>query len=346
MLRPFPITLILLATQLLLLPASAQAHVGTGIDLDRQGRVVFVDTLHNRIWRLGADGTLTALAQDMHLDVLIVGDDGNVYVIKEGIWRITTQGNVTEVLRSADTPNEIGRPFAVDRQTNIYFTNGDIQLKGKSQIYSRTPDGKISLLAGSDWGHQDGKGPEAKFGRVNSAAWGPDGSLYVLDEEQRIRKIERDGKVSTLAHSQEACYAEGAEERFVRTMGLAVDAESNLYVANYWKRVVFKLSPQGIITTVLSPTWPWAPVGVAVSGNDLYVVERMGNPYGPSTVLQVSTLEDRLGSPRIRKVSTDGTVVTLAVVKGDKGLAVIILPFGGAVVAVLAWRIRRRGRRK
>src|SRR5712691_10625497 len=189
-------------------PGLVPAHVGTGIDLDCQGRVYFIDTLHNRIWRLDTDGTLTSVAQDMHLDVLVIGDDGNVYVIKEDVWRITPQGNATEVLRSTEIPKEMGRPFAIDRQANIYFTNGDIQLKSKSQIFRRTPAGKISLVAGSDWGQQDGRGSEARFTKLNSAAWGPDGSLYVLDEE-RVRKVTPVGMVSTLTQSGEAVATEG-----------------------------------------------------------------------------------------------------------------------------------------
>jgi len=319
-----------------------EAHVGTGIDLDREGRVYFTDTLHNRIWRLDPDGKLTTLAQGLHLDFLIVGDDGNLYLINDRIWKLTSQGNLTELLRSTDVPKEVGWAFAVDRQGNIHFTNGDFHLKRESQIFRRSPDGQVILVAGSNWGFKDGKGAEAKFGRMNSAAWGPNGLLYVLDDEQRIRKVERDGTVSTLANSQEACYAEGGEERRVRRMGFAVDAGNSVYVANYWKRAVFKLSPDGRITTVLSSRWPWVPVGVATAASDVYVIERMGNPYGPSSLFQASTLEDRLASPRIRKVSQGGIVITLAVVKGERGLAVIIVPFSIVILAIVIWLIRKK----
>jgi hypothetical protein len=125
-------------------------------------------------------------------------------------------------------------------------------------------------------------------------------------------------------------------------MGLAVDAENNVYVANYWKRAVFKLSPDGRISTVLTSSWPWAPVGVTTAEGNVYVVERMGNPYGPSTTLEVSTLADRLGSPRLRKVSRDGTVKTLAVVTGERGLAVIVVPFPIVILVIVIWRIRKR----
>ena len=56
----------------------AHAHVGTGIDFDRQGRIYFTDTYHNCIWRLDSNGKLTPVLRGAHLDYLIVGEDGYV----------------------------------------------------------------------------------------------------------------------------------------------------------------------------------------------------------------------------------------------------------------------------
>lgn len=285
--------------------ASVQAHVGTGIDVDREGRVYFTDTIHNRIWRLDPDGKLMPLAHDMHLDFLIVADDGNVYLIDDRAWRLTPQGELTELLRSTEIPKTIAWAFAFDERGNVI-------------------------------------GPQPRFGKVNAAAIGPDGSIYALDQEQHIQKVGPDGAVSALPHSEEACYAEGGEEKRQRIMGLAVDSESNVYVANYWKRSVFKLTPQGTITAVLISRWPWVPVGVAATSTDVYVIERMSNPYGPSGLLQVLTLEDRLGSPKIRKISRDGAILTVAVVPAERSLAAIVVPFAVLIVLFVLWRIRRK----
>lgn len=289
--------------------AVVQAHVGTGIDLDREGRIYFTDTLHNRIWRLDPDGRLTSLAQGMHLDFLIVADDGNLYLIDDHAWKLTPQGQLTQIDRATDIPRTIAWAFAIDDRGNVI-------------------------------------GPQVRFGKVNAATVSPDGSVYALDQEQHIRKVSPDGTVSVLAGSEEATYAEGGEEKRQRTMGLAVDDENNVYVANYWRRSVFKLSPQGKVNAVLNSSWPWVPVGVATAASDVYVIERMGNPYGPSSTLEVSTLADRLGSPRIRKVSRAGTVITLAVVKGERSLAVIVAPPIVIIVAIVIWRLRRKRLKK
>src|SRR5206468_2745165 len=102
------------------------------------------------------------------------------------------------------------------------------------------------------------------------------------------------------------------------------------------------VAPDGGVITISTSNWPWVPVGVAVSGTNIYVLERMGNPYGPSTALEVSTLADRLGSPRLRKVSPDGAITTLVVVKGERGLAVIVVPLLFVAAAAFVWLVRRR----
>ena len=56
----------------------AEAHVGTGIDLDREGRIYFTDTYHNCIWRLEGNGTVTEVVSGVHLDYLIVSEEGYV----------------------------------------------------------------------------------------------------------------------------------------------------------------------------------------------------------------------------------------------------------------------------
>jgi sugar lactone lactonase YvrE len=319
----------------------ADAHVGTGIDLDRQGRIYFTDTYHNCIWRLENNGTLTPVLRGAHFDYLIVGEDGDVYVIKDGIWKISPRGEMTEVLNSTQFPEGTDRPFCIDRQANSYFVNSDAQLKREPEIYKRTAEGKVTVIAGGQSPQENVKAVQAMFRHINSAAWSPDGSLYIRDD-QLIRRISPDGTVSTLAHSEDAAMAEDGEERLVRTIGMAADAAGNVYVANYWKRAVVKVTPDGRLIPILTSTWPWVPIGVAVSGGDIYVLERMGNPYGPTTVLEVSTLADRLGSPRVRKVSPDGTITTLVVVKGERGLAVIVVPLILATVALFSWLARKR----
>ena len=317
---------------------AANAHVGTGIDLDQQGRIYFTDTYHNCVWRLETNGALTKVLEGVHLDYLIVGDDGYIYVTKDGVWKMSPQGEMTEVLTQTQFPAGPGRLLCIDRQANIYFVAPSP--KAVPQIYRRSPDGKVILIAGGDVQQQ----PAAMFTHINSAVCAADGSLYLRDD-QSIRRIAPGGRVSTLAHGEDAASAEGGEESLVRTMGMTVDNAGNVYVANYWKRAVIKLTPDGQVSMLVTSRWPWVPVGVTWSAANIYVLERMGNPYGPSSLVEVSTLADRLSSPRVRKISADGAITTVVAVKGNRSLAVIVVPVIFIAGALFVWLIRKRGKR-
>jgi len=54
----------------------------------------------------------------MHLDFLIVGDDGNLYLINDRSWKLTPEGHLTEILRSSEIPQTIAWAFAIDSQGN------------------------------------------------------------------------------------------------------------------------------------------------------------------------------------------------------------------------------------
>jgi len=177
---------------------------------------------------------------------------------------------VTEVLNPTQFPEDADKPFCIDRRANIYFINAYARLKGEPEILKGSPDGKVSSIAAGNGAQQDG---QAIFRHINSAAWSPDGSLYIRDD-QLIRRVSPDGTVSTLPHSEDAAMAEDGEERLVRTMGMAADTAGNVSVANYWKRAVMKVTPDGQLVTILTSNWPCVPVGVAISGGNIYVLDR------------------------------------------------------------------------
>ena len=292
----------------LLLPALAEAHVGTGVVIDPEGRVYFTDPLRNRLWRLERDGQLTSLGEDIHADGLALTSDGTLYVFGLRVWRVAPGAARAEVFASPDP--KFGDPWTVDRGGNFYFLRGDCRQKQRSQLWKKPPGGgEAALFAGSDWGQADGRGSAVRFTCLNAWAWAPDGTLYVRDD-QVIRRVAADGTVTTVPGSAAAAEAEEKEYALFRTMGFAVDARGNVYVANYWKRAVLKVTPEGKVSTVLESGWPWVPAGVAAVGDELYVVENLGNFYGPSSVLSaVSWIGFR--ARRLRRVAADGTVTTL-----------------------------------
>ena len=119
-----------------------------------------------------------------------------------------------------------------------------------------------------------------------------------------MRKVSPAGDVTTIARGGRALEADLAYRLYGglanHLMGLAVDPRGNVYVANYGNRCLLKVSPEGRIETLVRAEPPWSPTGVTVARGSLFILE-----YG--------TALDRV---RVRRISPDGAVKTLALVGG------------------------------
>jgi hypothetical protein len=153
-----------------------------------------------------------------------------------------------------------------------------------------------------------------KLGGIKGLASGRAGALYASCPSA-ILKIKPDGKVTTLIHpivlkDVETDLPTGTPEDqkpFLR--GLAVDSGGNVYAAATGCRCVVKVTPDGKVEVVMKAGSPWSPTGVAVHGENVYVLEYTDANHGD---------HDRW-LPRIRKLGRDGNVTTLATMtKADR----------------------------
>ncbi|GEM_PF-6664890 len=178
----------------------------------------------------------------------------------------------------------------------------------------------VSTLAGyGPEGFVDGTGSQAQFFYPFGVAADANGHVYVADADNHsIRKVSPQGAVSTLAGvgypggadglgfqpDAKASYPAGSQAQFSGPRGVAVDVAGNVYVADSGNHRIRKVTPDGTVSTLAGSTEGYAdgvgsqarfayPVGVAVDGS--------GNVYVAD-----------LWNHRIRKVTPDGTVTTLA----------------------------------
>lgn len=227
-------------------------------------------------------------------------------------------GTFQSALPPADGPRATAilggvQSITFDRQGNLYFFDGALRRLNVS--------GEVTTIAGAHGtgGHADGKGSAARFETVISIAVGADGTIWVGDTLNRcLRKVAPDGTVSTFAGKVgERGFVDGpaAEARFGALRGLVIDAAGNLLFADLLNRVIRKVSPAGVVSTV-------AGSGAAGSGDGIGRAAHFQEPsdlaFDPAGNLLV------LDGTTIRRISPDGTVVTL--VRGlaypSSGLAV------------------------
>lgn len=138
----------------------------------------------------------------------------------------------------------------------------------------------VTTLAGTgDAGHADGEGSGAQFALYDPQQPWKKGSIcvdnnlnvYVGDvANQCIRKITPDGTVSTLAGRPGVgghVDGTGLAARLQAFYGMDCDTEGNLYLTDVFQSTLRKVTPEGVVTTILDPT-PFGPWSLAVDKRD------------------------------------------------------------------------------
>jgi hypothetical protein len=126
--------------------------------------------------------------------------------------------------------------------------------------------------------------------------------LYAINLDGQIRKI-AEGFVQEKV-------PDGEEHPDVRPQycrGMAVDDDSNVYIAVTGSRYVMKVTPRGEGSVVLRAKRPWSPTGVDVRDGVVYVLE-----YDDEKRVQ-----DREWPLRVRRLEPDGRVDTLVTVREE-----------------------------
>ena len=266
---------------------TAQAHPGSGIVVDRLGRVFFVDMVSG-IWRLDTQGTLTHLPGPafhwMTLDA--EGRFASVNLPSGPSGDFARIGTSPTLLLASDFP------LALGPDGRLFFPS-----QGRSPVQIRTfsPTGVADVAA-----TLPATGSTGPLRWLNGLAAAPDGSLYYT-EDDAIRRVGSDGRITLVA---EHFGRQGCRSPNPLLRGLDVDSAGNAYVADAGCGKVLKVSPDGAVTVLPQVPSPWFPTGVALYGKDLYVLE-FENP---------DTDDRRAMVPRIRKIAADGTTGVVATV--------------------------------
>jgi uncharacterized protein (TIGR03437 family) len=357
----------------------ANASIGSpaGVTVDAAGNVYFFSL--NCIFKLDPSGTLTRVAgdytpgysgdggpaTDAQLDPphelvsayatgLSVDAAGNVYIpdsLAGRVRKVTTSGAITTVAgdgteQHANSSGEggpaidafLGLPnhLTFDSAGNLYIAEGIYGL-----VHKVTPAGILTTVAGGGQNSkQIGDGGPAVGAYIASAvgvAIDGAGNLFISDPpSNRVRKVSPAGIITTFAGTGVAGYSGDAgaatSAQLSSPQDLAVDAAGNLYITDQSYRIR-KVTPAGVVTTVAgNGAWGYSGDGGAAMSTAIapkgLAIDAGGNLF----------LADG-GANRIRKISTAGTVTTLAGdgtldYSGDGGPAVnAALSMPGALAA-------------
>lgn len=311
MMRLFLIVIVF--TLLVLLQAhDVMAHPGWGIVLDKRGNIYFTDVGRNIVWRIDRAGAVKPFITGKHSHQLAIDGNGTIY--GEHVeydsrnnrwlshrWKATPDGNVTVIPEREVTPGL----DLVDADGNVYLFHSDAH-KREAWVWKVSPRGDTALFAGEQWGDVDGKGRTARFRNFGGVTWGPESCLYASSGGM-LRKIRRDGTVTTLLGANKG-FGDPDEPGASSILGVATDGNGNVYAAHDGHKKLYKVDARGRVTTALDSGPLWMPTGVAFAGNDVYVLE---DRAGVNALVSLA----KLGGPRVRKISPDGTVTIMGTAK-------------------------------
>ncbi|MCE7992289.1 MAG: T9SS type A sorting domain-containing protein [Roseivirga sp.] len=203
----------------------AQFNVPNGITVDQSGNLFVADQLNHSIRMITPVGVVTTIAGSINAGFA----DG------------------TGSAASFNSPSGI----AVDASGNLYVAD---QLN--HSIRKITATGVVSTIAGSGTsGFADGTGTSALFAGPFGIAMDRSGNLYVGDENNnRVRKIDANGVVSTLAGNGTTGKLDGAVQAatFNNLRGVAVGSDGLIYVADQGNSLIRKVAI-GTITLTGNP---------------------------------------------------------------------------------------------
>lgn len=216
--------------------AGTGKEIGEPFGIAVKGSDIYVsDGQNDKIWRIDKKG-IAVFAEGLDtpsgIDFLT---NGNLVVAETGSNRVTeidTKGDRVEgPIEEAEieSSNQFRGPIGVAVMGEKSYV-ADTYRDRISVIVNR----RISNVAGRDTGFADGVGTEAKFDTPTGlAVW--QGKLLVADSgNRRIRVVEPDGRVWTLAGNGEAELRDGsaAEAAFVQPTALAVHQDGTIFVAD------------------------------------------------------------------------------------------------------------------
>ncbi len=172
-------------------------------------------------------------------------------------------------------------------------------------------DGTVSTLAGTGTqGNQNGAAASATFSLPFGIAVDKNDNIYVSEIGfDNIRKIAPDGTVSTFAGSPTgrtgASDGTDTSATFQDPLGLAADADGNIYVADAANNKIRKITPAGVVTTV-------AGNGTAGAGNGTALSAAFNTPLCVAIDAANNLYVTEQKNYDIRKIAADGTVTTVA----------------------------------
>jgi trimeric autotransporter adhesin len=266
--------------------ATASLSEPFGLAVDAVGNLYIADTSNHRIRKIDTSGIITTVA-------------GN------GTESFSGDGGAAT---SATLNTPIG--VAVDTAGNLYIADAF-----NNRIRKVNAAGVITTVAGNGDARFSGDHAAATSASLSApfgVAVDKAGNVYIADtSSHRIRKVDTSGMINTVAgNGTEGFSGDGgpaARASLNFPTGVTVDRAGNLFITDQSNNRIRKVSTVGVITTVAGNG------DAGFSGDHAAATSaRLNLPIGTAVDAADNLYIADMSNHRIRKVSADGIVTTVA----------------------------------
>ena len=253
----------------------AQLSSPTGVAVDSSGKVYIADSANNRI-RMVSGGTVSTVA----------GNGTGAYA-GDGASATSAQLN---------NPNAV----AVDSSGNLYIADT------QNHIIRKVSGGTITLFAGTPtiqgYAGDNGLAVGAALASPSGVAVDAAGNVYISDTGNNlIRRVDKTtGNITAVVGSK------GTAVTLKNPTGIAVDSAGAIYIADTGDHRVVKWANNKLTTIAGTGTNGFSGDGGPATKATLQ------NPYGVAVDAAGSVYIVDYTTSRVRKVTPDGTIVTIA----------------------------------
>ncbi len=258
------------------------------VELDSEGNVYVADPKNGRVRRVDSSGAISTIAGTgvrrptgpsgdggPAVNARLVGPgaialdaDGSIYIAESRAHRvrkIDATGRITTIAGTGEegyggdggpaTVAQLNGPnsLEVDGKGNLYVAE-----YGGRRIRKIDRSGIITTIAGNGiqgFGGDGGPATQAQLDFVGDLAVDAAGNLYFTDlNTARVRKVDYSGTITTVVGTGVQGWAgdggPATEAEITTPSGIALDAEGNLFLTEYWAGRMRKVDSEGIITTI------------------------------------------------------------------------------------------------
>jgi hypothetical protein len=268
--------------------SSMFANVGidpTGIVIDSNDNIFISNSSGDTVTKITKSGVISSITVGQRPYKIIKDNQENIYTVNFGSQNITKISSTGIVTTFGNWTGLFAFGICINNATgNLYVVSNTA-----ARVYKITPDGVTTNFASA------GSDP---FAIVCNRA----GDLFVSNVRNRtITKIDASG-VSTIFAT---CGTTGG------IYNLYIDSDENLYTGNYITNEVYKITPNGTVTTL----------GIVGAAPRAFIKDSAGNLYTANT-----------DADTVSKITPNGEITTLGTT-GDQPFAIALDSAGNIYTA-------------